>query len=64
MRPKVFVVQPIPAEPLAVLEEVAGTEVFFNEPPQAWHPSVPAEPREMDNVRQSHRGEVRRTRRG
>jgi glyoxylate reductase len=30
MRPKVFVVQPIPAEPLAVLEEVADVEVFDN----------------------------------
>jgi lactate dehydrogenase-like 2-hydroxyacid dehydrogenase len=30
MRPKVFVVQPIPAEPLAVLEEVADVEVFEN----------------------------------
>jgi phosphoglycerate dehydrogenase-like enzyme len=29
-RPRVFVVQPIPAEPLAVLEEVADVEVFSN----------------------------------
>ena len=30
MKPRVFVVQPIPPEPLAVLEEVADVEVFSN----------------------------------
>jgi glyoxylate reductase len=28
----------------------AGIEVFYNEPPQVWHPIVPAELREMENV--------------